>query len=64
MGGLGGGRGHGREMAQTMYAHMNKWINKQKKEDEAEYIIQRRVSEYIIQCKITFLSHVSRDSNI
>jgi hypothetical protein len=22
-----GDRGHGEEMAQTMYAHMNKWIN-------------------------------------
>jgi hypothetical protein len=26
VGGLGGGRGHGGEMVQTMYAHMNKLI--------------------------------------
>jgi hypothetical protein len=30
-GGERGGGGQGCEMAQTMYAHMNKWINNQKK---------------------------------
>jgi hypothetical protein len=30
----GGGGGQGREMAQTMYVHMNKWINKQKTKGE------------------------------
>jgi hypothetical protein len=28
LGRVGGGRGQGEEMAQTMYAHMNKWIKK------------------------------------
>jgi hypothetical protein len=30
MGREGKGGGQGREMAQTMYAHMNKWINNKK----------------------------------
>jgi hypothetical protein len=36
--GKGGGEGQGGEMAQTMYAHMNKQINKPKKKRKKEIL--------------------------
>jgi hypothetical protein len=38
VGGKGGGRGNGGEMTQTLYAHMNKKIKKERKKEK--YLLQ------------------------